>query len=219
MLGALVASIVQMFFCYRIWIMKKQGWILPVVVFISMVSLVALVGGLMAGIQVYRAGTDIKAQHYKTDLYLWLIGSAVADLLIALILVTILLMTRNSDHPWTNSILMRLVRMIMETNLLTAGMAILTVSLFFAYPEEQYFTCPSLFIGKLYSNSLVATLNYRVILGTTKQPSFPNSDIRFNGNRNSTTEQSFALSSRTFAASRNKGDDSIQMKSDLDAYV
>jgi hypothetical protein len=42
----------------------------------------------------------------------------------------------------TDDIIGKIIRMVIETNALTAGIAILTLVLFVVFPDENYFFCP-----------------------------------------------------------------------------
>ncbi|GJJ12832.1 hypothetical protein Clacol_007077 [Clathrus columnatus] len=96
-------------------------------------------------------------------LELWLISGAVADTLIAAVLIYLLLKARGVFHD-TNFALQRLVRLTMESNALSASMAILSLILYFAAPGTSYFLTPTYFFGKIYANSLLVTFNNRIYI-------------------------------------------------------
>ncbi|PPQ77818.1 hypothetical protein CVT25_015312 [Psilocybe cyanescens] len=149
MLGGLMALLVQSFFCYRIW-MLSQAIIIPVTLWLG-----HLHGNLAAA----------QAQINTRVLEVWLIGSVIADTLIACCLVY-LLMKNRSIHTRTNYVLQRLTRITMETNSLSASLAILTVILYFGAPGTSYFLTPTYYFGKIYANSLLVTLNNRFFLAS-----------------------------------------------------
>ncbi|THU98489.1 hypothetical protein K435DRAFT_838113 [Dendrothele bispora CBS 962.96] len=70
---------------------------------------------------------------------IWLIGSFVADILIAVVMIAITV----------------------ETGSLTAITAGVDLILFLKSPGNYLFLCPSLILGKLYTNAVVARLNSR----------------------------------------------------------
>jgi len=162
MLGAIVAFIVQLFFSYRIWTLQKSY--LPISVIIALISLVQLIGGIWGGANGFQikflslAGTKPR----NTDM--WLIGGAIADILIAVTMTYLLLKARENTHAMSHSIVTRIVRLTVQSNSLTAGMALLSLILYLGIPNQPYFTAPTLILGKLYSNTLLATFNHRIFL-------------------------------------------------------
>jgi hypothetical protein len=162
MIGSITSFIVQIFFCYRIWALRRSFW--PLCVLIAAISITQAFGGIAGGVRGYLNKTFLLAYVHIEDAYLWLIGNAVADLLIAVTMTVLLLKARKRENRFTNDVIMRLVRLVMETNSLTAGIAILSVILFVSFQDANYFICPTLVIGKLYSNTLLVTFNNRIYL-------------------------------------------------------
>ncbi|KAJ7734502.1 hypothetical protein DFH07DRAFT_967624 [Mycena maculata] len=72
-----------------------------------------------------------------------------------------LLSGRNSSRPAYNSMLSRLTRIIVETNALTAGVAVVAITLFWGFPGIVLVSIPIAIIGKLYTNCLLALFNNR----------------------------------------------------------
>jgi len=89
---------------------------------------------------------------------------AVADILIAVTMTYLLLKARENTHAMSHTIVTRIVRLTVQSNSLTAGMALLSLILYLGIPNEPYFTAPTLILGKLYSNTLLATFNHRIFL-------------------------------------------------------
>ncbi|KAG6874123.1 hypothetical protein C0995_005539 [Termitomyces sp. Mi166 len=156
MLGSVVASIVQLFFCHRITILKQGLAWRGLTILIVLVSLAQLVGGVVGGVRAHLSKEFGGAGNHVEDFYLWLVGGASADLLIAATLGFILLNAAKDrrNQEWTRNVLERLVRIIMETNLLTGvldkvctrepthdslvGMALISVILFIVFPNDVY---------------------------------------------------------------------------------
>lgn len=162
LIGSLTSFIIQLFFCYRIWALRNDFW--PLCILIGSISTTQLYGGIAGGIRGHL-NKDFSAAHaHIEDAYLWLIGNAVADFLIAVTMVFLLMKARRREYRFTNDVIMRLVRLIVETNSLTAGIALFSVILFVVFPTSNYFICPTLVIGKLYSNTLLVTFNNRVYI-------------------------------------------------------
>jgi len=167
MMGSLIELIVQLFFCYRIFVLGQSPW-LPG--FIGMVSLMQCVAAFISGIRGHIVGNFAAARLHidLVALYIWLIASAVADTLIACAM-TVLLMRSKQEHKSTNRILSKLVRLTVETNVASALLALLSLILYFGIPNTSYFISPTFFLGKVFSNTLLVTLNNRYFLSREKE--------------------------------------------------
>jgi hypothetical protein len=78
----------------------------------------------------------------------------VCDVIIALSMMFYLLKSRTGFSN-TNTILTRIIRVTVETGLVTAIFATLDIVLFLAFPDVNYHIAPNLALAKLYSNSLL----------------------------------------------------------------
>ncbi|KAH9954672.1 hypothetical protein BC827DRAFT_953591 [Russula dissimulans] len=85
---------------------------------------------------------------------MWAVASILADVLIAIGMTMIFRQARVSAGRFTNSALLRLVRLTVETNALTTAVAFLALMLYITHPNEIYYTFPIGIIGKMYSNTL-----------------------------------------------------------------
>ncbi|KAH9009658.1 hypothetical protein EDB84DRAFT_1170590 [Lactarius hengduanensis] len=103
----------------------------------------------------------------KTAVYLWSIPSALADILIA---VAMTLLLRGASSKFSSFVLIRVVRLTIETNTLTAGLAITTLVLYAAFPDKLYYMYMTKIIGKVYSNTLLVSLNNRIYFREHKPP-------------------------------------------------
>ncbi|KAH9027005.1 hypothetical protein EDB85DRAFT_1971790 [Lactarius pseudohatsudake] len=168
-----IALVVQMYFCYRIWTLTRNVWLCSIV---TVTSIGAAIGAAWGGIV---SIIDAKYAVSKPAIYLWSTSSTVADILIATAMTLLLRRTRAIEGLYSRFVLVRVVRVTIETNMLTASVAIASVVLYAAFPNQIYytFTCvvfPSPgfthanvsnsvgIIGKLYSNSLLVSLNNRI---------------------------------------------------------
>jgi hypothetical protein len=156
-IDAFISLIVQGFFCYRIWTLNKRMWWLCVI--IAILSVAQAIGAAWGGI---KSATLGRYAVIKPALYLWLITSAVVDILIAIAMTLLLRRMRHNEGRFSKYVLPRVVRLTVETNSLTASVAIVSFMLYVAFPNEIYYTCPTGVIGKLYSNTLLVTLNNRI---------------------------------------------------------
>ncbi|KAJ7716836.1 hypothetical protein B0H16DRAFT_1898185 [Mycena metata] len=152
-LDSVISLIVQAFYCWRIYFLRK-GVVIPVLILIPN----SLRG---SGVRNYQIGHLSFSREYIVAETIWLAGGAVADLAIAGVLSWILLSARNSSRPQYNSMLSRLIRLIVETNALTAGVAVVAIALFWGFPGSALVSVPIAIIGKLYTNCLLALFNNR----------------------------------------------------------
>jgi len=175
--GGIMALIVQWFFCYRIYIIKRQA--LPLCIFIALVSLLQAAGGVGGGISAYLANNEVHDHNRIIFVYIWLIGDVVADVFIAGAMSYLLLQATAQQHKQTNDIVKRIVRLTIETNAASTVVAIISLILFFGTPNTTYFICPTMVLAKLYANTLLVTFNNRAFVhqtgGTSHSASVNNS--------------------------------------------
>jgi len=96
---------------------------------------------------------------------MWLIGDVVADVMIAAIMAFLLLQANDRRvSTQTHRMIIRIIQMTVETNTVSACLAILSLILFSADSSATYFACPSMLLGKTYSNSLLLSFNNRAYL-------------------------------------------------------
>jgi len=164
-MGSVMALVVQLFFCYRIYIIKRQA--LPLCIFIALVSFLQCAGGMGGGISAYVA-SDTKHDSMRVIfVYLWLIGDVIADVFIAGTMTFLLLKASRQQHKQTNDIVKRIVRLTIETNGLSTVIAILSLILFYGTPNTTYFIAPTMVLAKLYANTLLVTFNNRAFIHNT----------------------------------------------------
>ncbi|KAF8904510.1 hypothetical protein CPB85DRAFT_1317296 [Mucidula mucida] len=162
-MGSIIAFVVQMFFCYRIYIIRNTAWWLSAG--IAVISLMQAVCGFVGGV--------------RSMLLLWLVGDAVADVAIALSMSFFLLTSRQSRQ--TYDVVAKIVTLTIETNVATSVVAIISLILYAALPTQTYFVCPTLFLGKIYSNTLLMTFNNRATVAS-KMKSDSNNQASTMGN-------------------------------------
>jgi len=66
-----------------------------------------------------------------------------------------------SNHTLDHA-LPRIVRLVIETNLMTTSVGIISLFMVLILPRKNWYTCPTAILGKLYSNALLVSLNNRV---------------------------------------------------------
>ncbi|GLB39413.1 hypothetical protein LshimejAT787_0605750 [Lyophyllum shimeji] len=195
-LDGVIAFIAQAFFSWRIRVLQKSWW-LPGVVFL--VALGSFVGAIATGIGAFQVANLARLHELTWQLSLWLGGSALADTLIAVIMTFLLLRQRSRADTLqhTDNVLVRIVRLTVETNTVTASVAIVVLICLLAIPKNPSISmAPAYALGKLYSNTLLAVFNNRVYMsskGLTPRSAFATSgiDVRF---RNSPAQSGQATS-------------------------
>lgn len=206
-LCGIIAAVVQFFFAYRIFTLRRAYWWISLLIVLT--SLVQTVGAIATG---FRAFKLQEYSRFHENLYfpqsfdVWLIGDTVCDVLIAGTMSWLFFVTRREGSHYGNRILGKLVRLVVETNTLTAGMALLSFICYVTLPNSPLFVCTTLIMGKLYSNTLLVTFNNRIALrnglaqteSVKFQTSSNNSRVPIRRGADSGNEDSFHVGTNTF---------------------
>jgi len=94
----------------------------------------------------------------------WLATSAFVDVFIAVAMTVILLKAKSGLRRRSNDMVNSLVRLVIETGILTASVAIIDVVFFTARSDTLLHECPALVLAKLYANTLLVNLNNRAFM-------------------------------------------------------
>jgi len=165
-MGSFVALIVQFFFVYRIWVLsEKRWWWLCVIV--CLLSLFGVFGAFSAGIASYVSGVFIRGAGLQIFEMTWLIANTLSDLFIAFAMLYHLRRIWARDGNLSNYVLVSIVRLIVETNLATTTVSVASLLMVFLYPDKNWYVCPTYVLGKLYSNTLLVSLNNRISIRDT----------------------------------------------------
>ncbi|GAW00426.1 hypothetical protein LENED_001943 [Lentinula edodes] len=165
----LVSMPIQCFFAWRISKITKS-YIIPG--FIVVLALTSATGGFITGIKVAILKLFIKKPELHWSALLWFLPSCVADIIITITLVRSL-SKRKTGFGATNTMIDKLIRMTVQTGMITAICAIGDVACFMALPVRHTainFTW-DLALAKLYTNCLMSTLNARSALVNRSQTS------------------------------------------------
>jgi len=156
---AIVSCTVQMYYAYRLQLLSGSMLLRLVV---SVIALVQGVAGLVAGAQAFIIGnfTGLASKAFIST-GIWHAGGAVCDVTIA-VCMAYYLSRRDTGVPVTHVIVVRLVRLIVETGCLTALSSSIDLILYFSFPHNAYHACVALILTKLYSNSLLVIFNSRI---------------------------------------------------------
>ncbi|KAJ6533936.1 hypothetical protein DFH09DRAFT_1284345 [Mycena vulgaris] len=153
----LVGFPIQLFFIWRIRTLTGQN-VIPFVIFLF--SLVALGGGLWTTVRIPAVAEFRRVPILHTSATVWLIGSAGTDLCIAFSLA-IALKRMKTGFATTDTVVDKIIRMTVQTGMLTALFSILDVVSFLTIANATVNFMWNIPISKLYSNCLMSTLNAR----------------------------------------------------------
>jgi hypothetical protein len=182
-LTAIVSFVVQIFYAYRIKVFT-QSYIIPPLV--ALLALCQLGGGIAEGVlaqQISLFSSNVSVQEINIATSVWNGCSAACDLLIVTSM-TYSLSKRKSAWKPTQRMMQRLTRLIIGTGTLTAAIAIINLILFVLPGDHPtYYQTTTSIIGKIYSNTMMVTLNSRINLskresGSTDYSTSSNSEMR-----------------------------------------
>ncbi|EJF59788.1 hypothetical protein BD309DRAFT_1016901 [Dichomitus squalens] len=161
----IIATTVQLFYAWRIWVLKKWRVIPGLIIVISLAQLGSTLS-IAAGIANLQDISGLLPYFPRTTI--WLGGGALADIFIAISMVYVLTTAKKNSHALKSSdrAINRLIRLSVETGIITAASAIIELG-FFLGPTTKNTNLHlffALILGKIYSNTMFTSLNSR--LGT-----------------------------------------------------
>ncbi|KAF5319546.1 hypothetical protein D9619_008575 [Psilocybe cf. subviscida] len=163
LLCGIIAGVVQFFFAYRIYTLRRSYlWISVLIVLTSLVQTAGALAVTIRSFKLQEFSRFHENLYFPQSFDVWLIGDTVCDILIAGTMLWIFYVTRKEGNHYSNRILGRLVRLIVETNTLTASMALISFICYVTLPNSPLFVCTTVIMGKLYSNTLLVTFNNRI---------------------------------------------------------
>ncbi|KAF7336228.1 hypothetical protein MVEN_02170700 [Mycena venus] len=153
----LVGFPIQLFFIWRIRTLTQNN-IIPAVILLF--SFVALGGGVWTTVMVPIVAKFRNIPRLYRSAEVWLISSAVTDLCIALTLA-VALRSKKTGFAVTDTVVDKIIRMTVQTGMLTALFSILDVICFLTLQGVTVNFIWNIPLSKLYSNCLLSTLNAR----------------------------------------------------------
>ncbi|KAI0925797.1 hypothetical protein AcV5_008427 [Taiwanofungus camphoratus] len=163
----------QLFYAWRIRVLTGNIWLVGAVV---LTSLIGGLSGIGTAIAVAMRPQFAGLQRLKVIVTLWLVGAAVCDVIIAAAMIWHLRQKR-TGFSRTDHIISRLIHLTMSNGLLTASFALADIIAFLATPRGIHIAFNYTLV-KLYGNSVMSSLNSRVILSTSKSKSATSSGHR-----------------------------------------
>ncbi|KAI6041627.1 hypothetical protein EDC04DRAFT_3139575 [Pisolithus marmoratus] len=144
------------FFAWRVYVLTKNVIIVATIILFSIAS---LAGSLSSAVSLAIHPNDFLVADLQIEVSLWLAGAVLADTIIATSLVWHL---RRHKHlyPALTSVINRILRMTVQTGLLTTIFAIINLGCYMANSMGNY-AIFSMILSKLYTNCMLSTLNAR----------------------------------------------------------
>ncbi|KAJ7940101.1 hypothetical protein B0H13DRAFT_2300173 [Mycena leptocephala] len=154
---AVVGLLAQLFFAERCWKIMKKSW----TVFVVLTFLLALSLG-SGGVDLVLQSQTVQrtAEDPDPDIYLAYFGTAVTDIIIAGILCVGLYGARTSVKR-TETVLMKLIVLSVETSSCTAICAILNLVFYFVLKNTAYHLIPQFSLCRVYTITVLFTLLQR----------------------------------------------------------
>ncbi|KAK7049823.1 hypothetical protein VNI00_005253 [Paramarasmius palmivorus] len=160
-LSGIVSVLAQLFYANRIMTFSNGigGRIVAGVV--ATIAIMQCCAAVVGGAQARHIGklSEVPSKTYVAT-SVWLAGAATCDILISGSMSWFLAQS-GTIFKETKDVIGRLIRLTIETGVITALFAVLDLSLFLAYPQHTYHVVPAFCLGKMYSNALLVVLNNR----------------------------------------------------------
>lgn len=158
-LTAITTLLVHCFFIYRISLLSRRNWY--IVVPISILAVCRLCSAIATCCEMMRLRSFVSFKAEFTWLFsLGLALSSMVDILITIFLSSLLRRNR-SRSSGLNHIIDSLILYTLETGALTCAATIAVMIVWLTMNHNLIFMSLHFIIGKLYANSLLATLNTR----------------------------------------------------------
>ncbi|KAF7318385.1 hypothetical protein HMN09_00347600 [Mycena chlorophos] len=159
----IIVCIVQHFFSYRIFSLERRCW--PICIFISILSLAQFGTGLAAFVLLHVE--PVSPDGYPPILddlgRAWYAGG-VATALISTLTTAFVLFRVHAVNQTTHRAVRRVLRLTIESNAVSAALEVISLALLQAYPGDPYYIGAGYLLSGVYTNMLLVSLNYRVLL-------------------------------------------------------
>ncbi|KAF5364212.1 hypothetical protein D9756_000925 [Leucocoprinus leucothites] len=174
--SALVAVTVQLFYAQRIWIVSHLK---SITLIVALLALAQLGCGIFSAIIVYRLLPPLPPEISPSSVLMeitifngrivnglvWGCIGGLCDLVIAVFMFVYISKQTKGTSRTTQKSLLQIKRLFLETGLLTVIAAVSYIMLStFTSPTPTSYMVPGLLLSKLYSNSMLAVLNNRLLI-------------------------------------------------------
>ncbi|KAI0085558.1 hypothetical protein BDY19DRAFT_441045 [Irpex rosettiformis] len=160
LITGVVAAWVQTFYAWRIYKIGEWRYLPAFIIAIALMQCAAAIS-ITVGIP---SLPDVLALHilYRRTI-VWLGGAAAADVIIAIAMLYLLFTVRRSKFERTKRVINRLIKLTVETGVITATSALLELIMFQVLPNTNMHIFFAAMLAKVYSNALMTSLNSRTI--------------------------------------------------------
>jgi hypothetical protein len=159
----MVSTPIQMFFAWRIKLLTKSNILAVIIVALSIIS---LVGGTYTTVLIIKIKLFSRKPELHWPALVWFLSATLADVMITATLV-LSLSRRKTGFVATDDAIAKIIRMTVQTGMITAFFAIGDVVFFMSLPHTALNFLWDLALSKLYTNCLLSTLNARQSLQET----------------------------------------------------
>ncbi|KAJ6476831.1 hypothetical protein C8R45DRAFT_873174 [Mycena sanguinolenta] len=161
-LCGLIAATVQIFYAWRIWIITTNRFLRSVAILIVLVALTQSLAGMISGLPLLKNSSPENQIRWYPGVLIWFAGSLLADVLVTACMTYILARAKKRTF-WATSetMLTTLINRVVQSGAVTSVCAAVDLALFAGIVDTNFHFVPSYILGKLYTNSLMLTLNLR----------------------------------------------------------
>ncbi|PBK95808.1 hypothetical protein ARMGADRAFT_1010721 [Armillaria gallica] len=156
LLTGVMTGMVQVFFAWKIWVLTKNYFYVGAILICALTSSAGGMATSIAGIPIVDSAdwNELRIKLFKFSL-VWLAPATLGDLIITFV-ITICLQRAKGSIRRTNRVLNRIIR-----RLLTAIVALIDLILCPAVEASVQLECVAFILPKLYTNSVLSSLNAR----------------------------------------------------------
>ncbi|KAJ7853601.1 hypothetical protein B0H13DRAFT_1201156 [Mycena leptocephala] len=156
-LTVLISTPIQLFIAWRVRLLTNS-FALPAV--IALLAIVSFGGGIATTTIVTLHPEYASFPNFRVEVVTWLVSSTTCDVFLTGALVYSLWI-RKTNVISTDSYINKIIRLSVQTGLLTAAAALLDMIFFLALPNTSVNFSFDFCVSKLYTNALISTLNAR----------------------------------------------------------
>ncbi|KAJ7281048.1 hypothetical protein C8J57DRAFT_1564543 [Mycena rebaudengoi] len=158
-----ISTPTQLFMAWRIRRITKSKWFSGLVALMAFTSFGVMIQSAASPpqLQCLFFATSSNSRNWQPPITIWLTSSAFADLFITVFLVNFIWTNKTGFSTQTDSVADRIILLTIQTGVLTSFAAIADVTVFLVVPNSTLQFIWDFSIGKLYSISLISTLNAR----------------------------------------------------------
>uniref|UniRef100_A0A8H7XRP8 DUF6534 domain-containing protein n=1 Tax=Psilocybe cubensis TaxID=181762 RepID=A0A8H7XRP8_PSICU len=169
LLEGLVCLGVQGFFVYRIWKLSRKNYILVAIPSVFVIAKFAVTCAYTH--RAFQIHSITEVLHEIHHLSISINGTAAAADIIIAATMTYLLYSQRTGWSNSNNMVNRLVVFTVNTGILTSMVALVTLIIAVSLPNSPMYAAFYFITGKLYFNTMLASLNARNSIVTAKKSS------------------------------------------------